>query len=411
MKILRFAHAFEAVGGVERYLNDLDNELINKYEIEISRLYMSNTTDKIQKIKGISGSLSLVPVAFVDGNSVHDSKRNPFNIAKKALVYLLYGKLVGNGIALKISRNAAPQEGIIEDRISKYISDLNPDLLVFHYIGGLDTMELRKIARNLAIPFAITNHFANDRLANLSQKTQVFGSCGVSGVSDKDVPQKIKDRFFNVADGIDTEFYKRNKNRDNQYVNIFLPARFSPTKGQMELLELVIELMNLNIDLRLTFAGRIDDKDYHESIKKKILTMRYPANVRLMGELDREGIKNEFENTDLLLFPTYHHEGMPRILIEAQSMEIPVITYDIGGTATGLINDKTGFVIPSGNKEMFKEKSIGLIKDKKKRETFGKTGRKFVVENFSIKSLAERHMKFYTICINNAKNKNLVTYY
>jgi len=223
--------------------------------------------------------------------------------------------------------------------------------------------------------------------------------------------KKIKDRFFNVADGIDTEFYKRNKNRDNQYVNIFLPARFSPTKGQMELLELVIELMNLNIDLRLTFAGRIDDKDYHESIKKKILTMRYPANVRLMGELDREGIKNEFENTDLLLFPTYHHEGMPRILIEAQSMEIPVITYDIGGTATGLINDKTGFVIPSGNKEMFKEKSIGLIKDKKKRETFGKTGRKFVVENFSIKSLAERHMKFYTICINNAKNKNLVTYY
>ena len=92
---------------------------------------------------------------------------------------------------------------------------------------------------------------------------------------------------------------------------------------------------------------------------------------------------------------TSKNEGTPVSLIEAQAANIPVITTDVGGVRDIVDADRTGFIIPQGNLDLYSEKLFELCEDEKIREKMSQNGWDFVHEKFHYTTLVQNMDRYY----------------
>lgn len=92
---------------------------------------------------------------------------------------------------------------------------------------------------------------------------------------------------------------------------------------------------------------------------------------------------------------TSKNEGTPVSLIEAQAANIPVITTDVGGVRDIVDANRTGFIIPQGNLDLYSEKLIELCEDEKIREKMSQNGWNFVHEKFHYTTLVQNMDRYY----------------
>ena len=78
-------------------------------------------------------------------------------------------------------------------------------------------------------------------------------------------------------------------------------------------------------------------------------------------------------------------EAFGRVSVEAQSMEIPIIASDIGGSRETVVKDKTGFLFKSGNAEALAETIFSVMqKDYNALKSIGFAGRKNILKKFDV---------------------------
>ena len=83
-------------------------------------------------------------------------------------------------------------------------------------------------------------------------------------------------------------------------------------------------------------------------------------------------------------------EAFGRVSVEAQSMEVPIIASDIGGSRETIVEDKTGFLFKSGNANILAEK-INMImqKDYNSLKFMGFEGRKNILKKFDVDKMCQ----------------------
>jgi glycosyltransferase involved in cell wall biosynthesis len=68
-----------------------------------------------------------------------------------------------------------------------------------------------------------------------------------------------------------------------------------------------------------------------------------------------------------------HYEGLPMVLLEAQSLGLPIVAFACQCGPKDIISDgETGFLVPEGDVEGLAEKLITVIKDNVLRLSMGK---------------------------------------
>jgi len=88
-------------------------------------------------------------------------------------------------------------------------------------------------------------------------------------------------------------------------------------------------------------------------------------------------------------------EGIPRCMMEAMAMGIPVTAYEIPGIDKLIIQNQTGLMAPFGNIEELKESWKRLLFDEPFSARIAQNGRRHVFENFSAKRMAEEYTQLY----------------
>ena len=84
---------------------------------------------------------------------------------------------------------------------------------------------------------------------------------------------------------------------------------------------------------------------------------------------------------------TKRAETQGLVIQEAQAMGLPVLVSDAGGMKYGMIDGKTGFVLPQKDINAFVEKIIYLKDNEEERLKMGRCGVKYVNENFNTTKL------------------------
>ena len=130
----------------------------------------------------------------------------------------------------------------------------------------------------------------------------------------------------------------------NKFI-ILMPGRLTYWKGQ----KIFIEALKIleNKENSLPFEGIILGSDQGRNVYKKQLVSlveKYRLNKVIKFIDHYEEMPVAYRIANLVCSCSYEPEAFGRVSVEAQSMEIPIIASDIGGSTETVIKDKTGFL-------------------------------------------------------------------
>ena len=94
---------------------------------------------------------------------------------------------------------------------------------------------------------------------------------------------------------------------------------------------------------------------------------------------------------------TSRHEGLPNVLLEAQSLGIPVVAPDVGGMSEVVEQGVTGWTIRDADANSLAERVLHCLTDRGWREVAAERAPRFVRERFGIATMLRRNLEVYGI--------------
>lgn len=120
-------------------------------------------------------------------------------------------------------------------------------------------------------------------------------------------------------------------------------------------------------------------------INSFIIKNNFDIEVIQTGKVDFMLMPYFYYGADIIILPLHPPQaGVGRIILEALSVEIPVITTDIGMFHQVVVDNENGYRIPFGNTDLMASKAIFLLENLVLRRKFGSNGRKLVQTSYDI---------------------------
>lgn len=179
-----------------------------------------------------------------------------------------------------------------------------------------------------------------------------------------------------------------NKNNQIKPTQFLFVGRIERDKGVNEIVELCNHLDELNYKYTFNLVG---GGPLFEEMKNRQNENKISKNLNLIGLISNKNKLVEFyENANLFVFPSYH-EGFPRVLYEAMSKQLPIVTTMVGGIPA-VMKDKVNCVgIEAKSTTSLIEGVTTLIEDDTLRVKVGKNAMLTMKEFFS-KNLDEHEV-------------------
>ena len=92
-------------------------------------------------------------------------------------------------------------------------------------------------------------------------------------------------------------------------------------------------------------------------------------------------------NSDLLIFPSFYREGVPRIVLEAMSSGVPAIVANVPGSRDAVIDGVTGFVVEPKSHASLKHAVEKVLTDDELRYKMAISSREYALDRFDIKKI------------------------
>ncbi|MFN6496413.1 MAG: glycosyltransferase family 4 protein [Nostoc sp. DedQUE01] len=173
-------------------------------------------------------------------------------------------------------------------------------------------------------------------------------------------------------------------------------GRITYKKGSGYLIEAIAKLLPYFPNLQVLVIGSqlsSDPEPFQKQLIQKIHDFGIKKNVILTGE--RQDIPELLGLLDIFTLPTFTHEGLPRSILEAMSMGLPVVATDIRGCREAVIHGKTGLIVPPKNSEKLAEALGVLLSNYQLRQSYGKASRERVEVDYDEELVFKRLNKYY----------------
>ena len=211
-----------------------------------------------------------------------------------------------------------------------------------------------------------------------------------------------KDLVFEIGNGVNVNQFNSeagllgNRIRselgiaDNHFV-VGMIGRQVKEKGILELLEAALILIGKYNDISFVIVGDRLNSDHAESVESSINKVLSSSKGRLVLTGMRSDIPQLLAAMDLFTLPSWR-EGMPRSIIEAMMMSLPVVATDIRGSREEVVNNETGLLVPLRNPKALAQAIELLYKDREKTKKMGKAGRKRALKLYNEKNVIKKQL-------------------
>lgn len=231
--------------------------------------------------------------------------------------------------------------------------------------------------------------------------------------------ERLRKMFDGISDiktvvlynGLEIDTGIGEKSFNNGVTVLLFVGHIAFSKGFYELIN-VYKRIYKKFDLRLLFAGtfRFEGKksktqkaflngetlDFYNRNSEKISLLikdftenaeRY--NAKYLGTISGETKKSVFENSDLLILPSYT-EGFSLTVLESLSYGLPVIVSNVGALPEIIKENENGWIVEPGNEESLEEKIVLAVRNRNEFNRISGNNRSHFINNFSIKSVSEK---------------------
>ena len=167
-----------------------------------------------------------------------------------------------------------------------------------------------------------------------------------------------------------------------------------PRKGIHDLLAVFDALYQKDNRLRLQLLG---DGAQRAELEAQASKMASGNAVEFLGfRSDRLNLLSRFD----LFVMTSSLEGIPRCMMEAMAMGIPVVAYDIPGVDQLVEHERTGLLAPLGDRAALIECCSRVLTDKELAESLTRNAREMVKERYSAARMAQEYEALFSSLLN-----------
>lgn len=128
----------------------------------------------------------------------------------------------------------------------------------------------------------------------------------------------------------------------------------------------------------LVIVGPYEPRDPVSAEDKKLLET--DPRIHMLGF--RKDLPRLYAATDVVVLPTYR-EGFPNVLLEAQSMRIPVVSTRVEGCVDAVDDGVTGVLVPPRDAIGLEDALVRYLEDRSLRMEHGNAGRRRVLTLFA----------------------------
>jgi glycosyltransferase involved in cell wall biosynthesis len=283
-----------------------------------------------------------------------------------------------------------------------------PDF-IFHYVakpniyGSLAAAAIGipsvAVITGLGYPFAKRNWLYH--VVKLLYKRALRKTREVWFLNNEDAKIFINEHIVNIekvkvlpGEGVDTDYFShhhRSAKKESEPFTFLMSTRLLKSKGISLYADAARILKKKNYAVRFELIGFFE-QHHPDSIPRDDLDRWQKEGLIHYGGFAKD-VRPFLQRADCFVFPSFYNEGVPRCLMEAASMELPVITSNNRGCKEVVVNNSTGFLChvhdPFDLADKM-EKIINLPADERAR--FGRNGRALVIKKFNIRNVIDEYI-------------------
>jgi glycosyltransferase involved in cell wall biosynthesis len=174
-------------------------------------------------------------------------------------------------------------------------------------------------------------------------------------------------------------------------VAVIMVTRVIRSKGVLDLLAAARALRASDPRLRFVLVGAHEPDSMDRLSEPELESLRR----ELIWTGPRRDVPALLAAADLMAFPSGYGEGIPRVLLEAASMALPIVTTDSPGCREVVVPGANGFLVPIGDAGALASALGRLAGDAALRARLGANGRARAVERFDLGVVVERTRSLY----------------
>jgi glycosyltransferase involved in cell wall biosynthesis len=293
-------------------------------------------------------------------------------------------------------------------RLKKVYREQKPDF-VFHYVAKPNIYgSLAAAANNIPSVAVITGlgyPFAKRNLLywivkNLYKKA-LRKTSEVWFLNNEDAKIFITEKIVNIekvkvlpGEGVNTEYfspYAIERKKKNAAFTFIMSTRLLKSKGIGVYADAARILKKKNYDVRFELIGFFES-NHPDSLTPDDLD-RWEKEGLIQYSGFAEDVRPFLQTADCFVFPSFYNEGIPRCLMEAASMELPVITSLSKGCKEVVLNNSTGFLCNLQDPFDLADKMERMINmPAEDRLRMGKNGRALVIRKFNMEKVLEEYI-------------------
>ena len=175
---------------------------------------------------------------------------------------------------------------------------------------------------------------------------------------------------------------------DNKKVVMFI-GTLSVHKGLSYLLKAMPKIFPLYPETAVVLVG---SGPLMDELKSLALELGIADKTIFCGRIPYEQIPAYLSAADIFAFPSID-EGLPRAVMEAMAMKLPVVATKVGGIPELVQNRETGFLVDSCNPQQIAEALNLLLQNPLLASEMGSRARKKIVSNYSFEEGIRKYLK------------------
>jgi glycosyltransferase involved in cell wall biosynthesis len=186
------------------------------------------------------------------------------------------------------------------------------------------------------------------------------------------VPYRVRTEFFDPA-RVDRSAARERFGFGDAFVVVSV-GRFVKQKGYGDLVHAFAGVVREHPDSLLVLAG---GGPLGAAYRRTIAELELDDSVRLQGWISREEQRELLGAADVYTQPSVAGEGewMPRAVLEAMAMELPVVASRVGGMGDVVRDTANGLLVTPSQRTELRDALLGLAADAQRRRALGARAR------------------------------------
>lgn len=170
-------------------------------------------------------------------------------------------------------------------------------------------------------------------------------------------------------------------------------GRLLRIKGIDYLVRAVEKLRERHPDIRLVIAGPLDPEN--PSAVTQAQLDRWIAGSGVIYAGNWSDVRPVIAISDVLAVPTYMREGMPRVILEASSMRVPVVATSVPGCIEAVVPNRSGLLVEPHSVEALEDGIETIYLSESLREQLAEGGINVAHERFDQEIVTRQLTEIY----------------